>query len=140
MSEYQLPMEGVVATPGSDAPAGTRSGAFDLQRCRALLAEVVTDEEWKMAFRAAIELVKYGKDMRARVAALALLMRYQFGLPAQGVEVAVEPEPIRLIEVHLNERRRVLGWGDRESDEPPQSLDGAPGGETSKARTKKRGK
>lgn len=109
------------------AQHGTRRGKYDLQRCRALMREVVSDDDWKKLFTALLEQVTGGGGS-ALVNAAQLLLKYQFGVPTQPVAGGdAEAEPIRIVEVHLDGADAVRTWADGTSADdgavPPQGTD-----------------
>ncbi len=109
-----------------------RENDHDLTHCRALMREVVTDDDWKHLFAALLNQVASGEGS-ALVNAAQLLLKYQFGVPNQpaagassGGEVDPEAEPIRIVEVHLDGAHPVRTWADRTStdgDVPAQGTD-----------------
>ncbi len=104
-----------------------REGDYDLPRCRELMREVVTDNDWKNLFAALLNQVASGEGS-ALVNAAQLLLKYQFGVPNQPV-AGDDPdaEPIRIVEVNLDGAHPVPTWADGTSPDDgavsPQGTD-----------------
>lgn len=67
---------------GGPRPGAGRKSNADIDRARTLIAEAVTDDDWRDIFKLLAIKAAQG-DTRAA----ELLMKYQFGLPTQPLDV-----------------------------------------------------
>lgn len=70
---------------GGARPGAGRKSDAEIQRCRDLMADAISDDDWREIFLALLKAAKKGNHRAAE-----LLMRYAFGVPPQAHQVSGE--------------------------------------------------